>query len=464
MSKSSLIHRVVKRLPLVASITLLVIVGVPILGIFGNEVSKIIGLKPVPVPVVGTGSMYPSLFWSTSEGGPEDEGKKVIEEYRSTPHLYARFRGINFFGQTLGIRPIGHGDMVAFQSDKTKAILANEGKNQEAGFIKRVIGIPGDVIELRDGFVYRNGELLKEPYISSPRSTYGGDGLSDCVALTVSPGKYFVLGDNRKVSSDSRFELGLIDESDIQYVLPYAQQSIYVSLYRDPSLDDELLGEPSLESREFLDLLNAKRQSSGSPRLTLHSALAKSTTARGEKLLQDPRTSYDLKQSVRSAGYSNIVLGEFVSYGHFSAQELLENLLFDVGTAKQILNREYSDLGISAVNRQVNGCPTQVIVGHLGGYVPADYSQSTIQSWQRLRDNLSEVIPSWEGALGNDRVNQDDLSSLLTILRRRLSLAKEIVATMEKREWLSPDQETRIESDSRDAQTAESLAKKLNQE
>ncbi len=464
MSKSRLIFRLAKRIFHTLPFIILVAVGVPIVGMAGNEMSKILGLKPVPVPVVGTGSMYPSLFWSTSEGGPEDESKKIVEEYRNTPHLYRRFRGVTLFGQTFGLRRVGQGDMVAFQNAQTAAILAEEGKNTDAGFIKRVIGVPGDTIELRDGFVYRNEVLLKEPYIALARSTYGGDSLQDCVKLSLGPGKYFVLGDNRKVSSDSRFELGLIDESDIEYVLPYPQQSIYVSLYRDTSKDAELLGEPSLASREFVNLLNAKRQSAGVAQLSLSAGLAKSSTLRGEKLLQDPNTSYGMQQAVRSAGYSNIILGEFVSYGHFSAQELLENLLFNTNTAKQVLNSEYSDLGISAVNREVNGCPSQVIVGHLGGYVPADYSEDNIGSWRRLRDNLLEVIPSWERAVGDERVNQGDLSQLLTILRRRLSLAQEIVGTMEKKEWLSASQESRIQSDNQDAEAAETLARLLNGE
>lgn len=464
MSKPHLVIRLLECLMRLLPFMVLVAIGVPIVGMFGNEASKLIGLKPVPVPVVGTGSMYPSLFWSTSEGGPEDERQKVVEEYRNTPHLYKRFRGISFLSRTYLRRQIGRGDMVAFQNAQTRAILADEGKNTNAGFIKRVIGVPGDILELRDGFVYRNDELLKEPYIAAPRSTYGGDGLQDCVKLSIGSGKYFVLGDNRKVSSDSRFELGLIDESDIEYLLPYSEQSLYLALYRDTSKDSELLGEPSLQSKEFLDLLNAKRQSSGILKLSLSPALVKSTTLRGEKLLQNRHTTYDMKQAIQTANYSNIILGEFVSYGHFSAQELLENLLFSTNTAKQILDSQYSDLGISAVNREVNGCPSQVIVGHLGGYVPADYNEETINSWRHLRSNLSEVIPSWEKAVGDNRINQADLQSLLTILRRRLELAQEIVQTIEKREWLSASQETRIQADTQDAQTAENLAKQLNGE
>lgn len=439
---------------------IMALIGVPIMGMAGNELAKIAGLKSLPVLVVGTGSMYPSLFWSISEGGPEDENKVVIEEYRSTPHLYSRFNGINVAGQTFFKRTIGYGDMVAFKSSKTQEILKSENRDPKSGFIKRVIGLPGDKIELRDGFVYRNDQLIEEPYINTPRSTYGGSAIKDCQAITLETNKYFVLGDNRKVSFDSRFDLGMIDEGDIAYLLPYNEQNIYHSLYRDTARDSKLLGQPSLLPSEFVALVNHKRQSP----LTLKPSLNQSTTRRGEKLLSDPNTTYGLKQAISNSGYTNIVLGEFVSYGHFSAQELLENLLYNPGTAKQILSQDYSDLGISAVNREVNGCPTQVIVGHLGGYIPANYDSATIDNWRKLRDNLRDIIPSWEKAIDYGNLDQAKLSQLLTILRRRVSLAEEIVTTIERQAWLSSSQEQRIKNDDTDANQAEELVKELNKE
>jgi signal peptidase I len=69
-------------------------------------------------------------------------------------------------------------------------------------YIKRVIGLPGDRVTLANGFVWVNGELLDEPYVGScDRTSYG--------SLVVEPGHYFVLGDNRPRSSDSR-EFGLV--------------------------------------------------------------------------------------------------------------------------------------------------------------------------------------------------------------------------------------------------------------
>ena len=71
-------------------------------------------------------------------------------------------------------------------------------------YIKRIIGLPGEGVSVRNGAVYINGEVLKEDYIPEISPTYGGNFLSENASFTVPVGSYFVLGDNRPHSSDSR--------------------------------------------------------------------------------------------------------------------------------------------------------------------------------------------------------------------------------------------------------------------
>ncbi len=72
-------------------------------------------------------------------------------------------------------------------------------RDPSKSYIKRVIGLPGDNIAIRDGRVYVNGELLDEPYV--PKMYRDVRSMSE---ITVPPNEYFVMGDHRSISSDSR--------------------------------------------------------------------------------------------------------------------------------------------------------------------------------------------------------------------------------------------------------------------
>jgi signal peptidase I len=81
-------------------------------------------------------------------------------------------------------------------------------------YIKRIIGLPGETVSLVGGKVLVNGEELNEPYLAPNTQTGGGFFLQEGQETTVSEGEYFVLGDNRANSSDSRY-WGFVPAKDI---------------------------------------------------------------------------------------------------------------------------------------------------------------------------------------------------------------------------------------------------------
>ena len=81
--------------------------------------------------------------------------------------------------------------------------------DEERLCVKRVIGLPGDVLRIAAGTVLINGEALQEPYINRHKT-------EDFPEITVPDGHYFVMGDNRSNSSDSRSpHVGLIPREKI---------------------------------------------------------------------------------------------------------------------------------------------------------------------------------------------------------------------------------------------------------
>ncbi len=95
------------------------------------------------------------------------------------------------------------GDIIVFPFPNDKSV----------DYIKRVVGVPGDLIEIRDKQLYRNNKPVEEAYIvhGDPYMTARRDTMKP---VTVPPGKVFVMGDNRDYSEDSRF-WGFVDKDTI---------------------------------------------------------------------------------------------------------------------------------------------------------------------------------------------------------------------------------------------------------
>ncbi len=115
-------------------------------------------------------------------------------------------------GQALLIQDYGsarpqRGDIIIFHPPSVSQVALPD------RLCKRVIAIPGDTIGITDTAVIVNGRPLVESYVASQNADYSTE--SQYAHLTLQTGQYYVLGDNRRDSIDSRF-FGPIDRSSIE--------------------------------------------------------------------------------------------------------------------------------------------------------------------------------------------------------------------------------------------------------
>ena len=145
----------------------------------------------------------------------------IIQQQSMEPNFYSgdyvitSRQAYNIFGDPQ------RGDIIVFKSD----LYTDEGEAKN--LIKRIIGLPGDTVEIIEGEVYLNGEVLNEEYIKEP----GHSG--EMEAVTVPEGELFVMGDNRRVSQDSRSgAVGTISQDTIVgkvvvRVYPFSQFKVF---------------------------------------------------------------------------------------------------------------------------------------------------------------------------------------------------------------------------------------------
>ncbi|MEK7078431.1 MAG: signal peptidase I [Patescibacteria group bacterium] len=113
-------------------------------------------------------------------------------DYIFTSKVTYKFRGYN------------RGDVVVFKSPR----------NPDIEYIKRIIGLPGDKVMVKDSEVYVNGIKLTENYIAAKTNLWENGFSKNGAEITVPDGELFVMGDNRPRSSDSR-EFGPVPEDGV---------------------------------------------------------------------------------------------------------------------------------------------------------------------------------------------------------------------------------------------------------
>lgn len=108
-------------------------------------------------------------------------------------------------------------DKITYRLSKPKrgdVIVFKAPKNEEYDYIKRIVGLPGDTVKVENCHVFINNQSLEESYLTENVCTSAGRSWQTGQSIILSEDEYFVVGDNRPYSSDSR-DWGAVPEENI---------------------------------------------------------------------------------------------------------------------------------------------------------------------------------------------------------------------------------------------------------
>lgn len=425
-----------------------------------------LGYLERPVTIAGTGSMYP-----TFPKGYGKDPKKLAEQIVAYPGMIPYPNGLLIMGKRYFNYQLNRGDIVVLENEKilsfTKKIYG-----KPSGWVKRIIALEGDKIELKGGIVYLNDKPLKEPYTARPRSTFGQSFLTECYPVLVPKDHIFVMGDNRKGSADSR-EIGFIEKAAVTYVLPFKnQKGELIKHWRNTAFDFDESVKITLNKNQYLKLLNEKREKNNIKKLKYQPKLEESAEKRGKIIIkyndfsfEATKSGYTMAKAMEEVGYSNIIWGEAPTQGFYEAEELLENQLQIPQSLKFLLDKDFEEIGIAEIEGEINQCPTKVIIQHLAGYKPPNYPKDLIESWKKNLENLKEIQPGWQELKSYERYYEkykNDVDRINEIISQRIRNIEKIISRMENDQWLNAEEKKMAEDDKFLHEEQQKIAEKLN--
>ncbi|MCD6195031.1 signal peptidase I [bacterium] len=351
-------------------------------------------------------------------------------------------------------RQIHRGDIVAFKNEKTKDEFGNQ-----VGYVKRIIALPEEEVMLRDGFITINGKVLEEPYIKAKKSTYSESFTPECRKIKVPKESYFVLGDNRMSSKDSR-DFGFVKKTDV-FAIRY-----YKNTFSFSDLKIEL------DAEKIIDSFNQERKENGFTLLTENKLLDQAALLRAQAIAEyndwtegAKKSNFSYLDAIRKVGYSNILYAEIFDGGYLNTEDLVGTWQQNESVKQIYLDPRYQDIGVGITKGSFGDCDVLVVSVILGGYEPPNYSQEVVSSWKNALNNLKEIYPSWQELKNNQKVyeaKKAEIDRICEIISLRIARIEKIIARFENNEYLTSKEKEWMEEDEKLAKEQSDLADEIN--
>lgn len=317
------------------------------------------------------------------------------------------------------------GDIVSFINEETRGLH----------YLKRIIGLSGEQVSIKNGSVFINGKALREDYTLNNLPTFGNTALVDCENYTIPGDQYMVLGDNRTVSSDSRV-LGFIHEDDIDGVIKTNIQEKFVSEYRQ-----EQITKVNINSEIFLKKLNEQRSKNNVSNLVTHAVLNQLANKRTEQIrdkFEDWKNkSVPVDKMLEEKSYRFNQVHEFVTFGYLDEQAIIDQIFDSANERDHFLSTQYTEVGIGVTEKINKECAFPIVSVILSWPVVPTYDKSAIDSWANEININNKSLSNLQAWVGVSRIDQAKLKQLIDKIAQMQQIATRIYNKEKNREWLT---------------------------
>lgn len=317
------------------------------------------------------------------------------------------------------------GDIVSFSNEETNNLF----------YIKRIIGSSGEQISIKNGYYYINGKALEENYTLNQLPTYGNTFLPDCESVSLPEDHYFVSGDNRTVSFDSR-AIGFIHKDDIEGVIKTNTPEKFASF----PIQANLL-QTDVIPETFLKKLNEKRVAHQVSEVVTHATLNTLAKSRAEQIKDAfndwKNRAIPIDKLLDENEYGYNLAHEFVTFGYLDEQAIV-NQIFDSPIERdEFLSSEYTEVGIGIEKREFQECKYPIISIILTWPAVPTYDQEVLDSWAEEISVNNQSLSNLQTFAGAPKIDQDKLRKLISTIAQMQQIAERIYNKQKNREWLT---------------------------
>lgn len=314
-------------------------------------------------------------------------------------------------------------------------------KNIETGnlhYIKRIIGLPGETISIKNGHVSINGNLLHEDYILNNLPTYGNTFLAECESYPVPKNYYLVLGDNRTVSHDSR-AIGFIKKEDIDGVI----KTEVVETFLNEQTQKAIL-KAMIEPNVLVEKINEERKKKSVESLIVNNLLNEIAFERATSIKDSfnnwKEEGKPAEKILENKGYQYTLAHEFVTFGYLDEKSITDQILESPLDQTSFLSNNYAEIGIGVVEKTNGECSFPIVSVLVAWPNSPTYSREVKDFWAQQLNETKNLLSLLQNLVGRPGFNQSEVQDLTRTMAESVDIATQVNQKINNKEWLDSQQ------------------------